>query len=124
LISLNLSSTKLSALSALPLFSALRTNQTLIDLNLSSEVESNQCNKLGPAGAKALARALAAPQRYLCMVNVKGNMIGNEGFVRVCQAMGLNEGHLESLNVERNQINHKGIKEFVEVIRRGECKLK
>ena len=45
LISLNLSSNNLTPLGAAPLFKALRTNQTLVHLNLSSDVESNSCNK-------------------------------------------------------------------------------
>ena len=120
LISLNLSSNNLTPLGAAPLFKALLTNSTLIQLNLSSDVESNSCNKLGPSGARSLAKLLET-QRYLAIVNVKGNAIGNEGMQALCLALGPNGGHIESLNVERNMVGPKGAKDMVEAIRRGEC---
>jgi len=120
LISLNLSSNNLTSLSAAPLFKALRTNHTLVHLNLSSDVESNTCNKLGPSGARSLAKLLES-QRYLAIINVKGNAIGNEGMQALCLALGQNAGHIESLNVERNMIGPKGAMVMVEAIRRGEC---
>lgn len=120
LISLNLSSNNLTPLGAAPLFKALRTNHTLVHLNLSSDVESNTCNKLGPSGARSLAKLLES-QRYLAIVNVKGNAIGNEGMQALCLALRENEGHIESLNVERNMVGPKGAMEVVEAIRRGGC---
>ena len=58
LISLNISSNNITHLGVSHLFKSLESNTHLIDLNLSSEVEGNSSNKLGPAGAEMLANLL------------------------------------------------------------------
>jgi Ran GTPase-activating protein (RanGAP) involved in mRNA processing and transport len=58
LYKLNLSSNNITYLGAEPLFKALLQNQSVIDLNMASDVESNNCNKLGFQGAEMLAGLL------------------------------------------------------------------
>jgi Ran GTPase-activating protein (RanGAP) involved in mRNA processing and transport len=58
LVSLNLASNCITHEGASAIFNALAQNESVIHINLSSDVESNQHNKLGPQGASDLAKLL------------------------------------------------------------------
>lgn len=58
---------------------ALRHNNSLVDLSLSSgKSGSNSRNRILERGAYELSRALAI-NKYLIILNLTGNGIGNEG---------------------------------------------
>ena len=86
----------------------------MIDLNLSTDIESSACNKIGQQGAEQLA-VLLKSQKFLAYVNLKGNSIGNNGFKALSDMLPMNDTLL-SLNVERNQITGPAIAYLTKVI--------
>jgi Ran GTPase-activating protein (RanGAP) involved in mRNA processing and transport len=81
-VALDLSSNTLSQLGAKDLFKALETNESIIDLNLSS-CEGMQRNTIGPLGAKFLG-AMLQVNKYLIILNLRGNYIGDAGVKNMC----------------------------------------
>jgi Ran GTPase-activating protein (RanGAP) involved in mRNA processing and transport len=104
---LNVSSNKITHLGLSHLVQALERNCSIIDLNLANNLEGNCCNRIGYQGAEVLAKLLRN-QKFLQILNITGNSIGDRGFKALCDILPHNDT-LISLNVEKNQITQSGV---------------
>lgn len=86
-VSLNLSMNKITSKGAEYLAEAIKYNQSLIELNLSSgcAAGSNR-NRISEKGAAFIAKALEH-NRFIQFLNVSGNCIGNVGAHRLLKSI-------------------------------------
>ena len=107
LVHLDLSSNSISTTGGAAIISSLETNNSLINLNLSS-YEGLSRNTLGPNGVKAL-RFVLRVNRYLAILSLAGNFIGDIGVGYLCEGLEGNTTLIE-LNLAQNEITSEGIK--------------
>ena len=85
------------------LANALKQNNSLIELSLSSiNSFGNTRNRIMERGALKLSQALAV-NRFLLILNLKGNGISNEGLSYLLPAIAQSDT-LQSLNLSQNEI--------------------
>lgn len=89
------------------MFSALEKNESVVDLNLSTEVDSKYPNKISLQGIQLIASKLR-DQKFLSIMNLKGVQIGSDGFIALCSILPFNKT-LIGMNVEKNQITPRGV---------------
>jgi Ran GTPase-activating protein (RanGAP) involved in mRNA processing and transport len=115
IVSLDLTSNQIGSAGGAFIFTALKDNQSIIDLNLSS-AEGLARNTLGPAGVKPLAKVLQINQ-FLTFLNLAGNFIGDTGLGYICQGIqGGNNKGLKVMNLTLNDISDEGIELFREAL--------
>ena len=108
LVYVDLSSNELSQNGGNVILQALQFNQSIIDINLSSSEGLNR-NTIGSKGVEPLRRVLAL-NKFLIILNLSGNFIGNKGLGYICE--GLRTGRnqtLIKLNLSLNDINADGM---------------
>lgn len=109
---LDLSSNSISTTGGAALISSLETNNSLLNLNLSS-YEGLSRNTLGPNGVKPLKFVLKI-NRYLAILSLAGNFIGDTGVGYLCEGLEGNTTLME-LNLAQNEITSEG----VEIMEKG-----
>ena len=109
---LDLSSNSISTAGGTALISSLETNNSLLNLNLSS-YEGLSRNTLGPNGIKPLRYVLKI-NRYLAILSLVGNFIGDTGVGYICEGLEGNTTLME-LNLGQNEITFEG----VEIMEKG-----
>jgi Ran GTPase-activating protein (RanGAP) involved in mRNA processing and transport len=140
---LDLSSNSISTAGGTALISSLETNNSLLNLNLSS-YEGLSRNTLGPNGIKPLRYVLKI-NRYLAILSLAGNFIGDKGVGYICEGLegnttlmelnlsqneitsegveimekGFKHTEIQTLNLTRNPIKNKGAKSIANMIMRG-----
>jgi Ran GTPase-activating protein (RanGAP) involved in mRNA processing and transport len=111
-VQLDLSSNSISTTGGAALISSLETNNSLLNLNLSS-YEGLSRNTLGPNGVKPLKFVLKI-NRYLAILSLAGNFIGDTGVGYLCEGLEGNTTLME-LNLAQNEITSEG----VEIMEKG-----
>ncbi len=109
---MDLSSNSISTAGGTALISSLETNNSLLNLNLSS-YEGLSRNTLGPNGIKPLRYVLKI-NRYLAILSLAGNFIGDTGVGYICEGLKGNTTLME-LNLAQNEITSEG----VEIMEKG-----
>ena len=110
-----MSSNEISHEGGKAIIQALAYNESLVDLNLSSFEGLNR-NTLGCKGVEPLRQILAF-NRFLTILNVSGNFIGNKGLAFICEGLlaGPNQTLLK-LNIAQNDINASGMDHLYETL--------
>lgn len=103
LIHLDISSNGISSVGFKDIFASLYSNITLVSLNLSSSDRSHR-NKLGPKGAKELAKLLRHSV-YIQFLNLSSTALWNEGAKIVLDSVKENK-ILTSLILKSNEMTH------------------
>ena len=107
LIELNISNCQTEDSSVLTISSCLMTNRTLCKLNLSS-------NKITDKGTNKLAEAIQV-NTMLQELNISKNNITDEGAKRLAEVIQMNTT-LEELNISINNITDEGVKRLAKAI--------
>ncbi|XP_078062596.1 NACHT, LRR and PYD domains-containing protein 3-like [Mustelus asterias] len=97
------------------LASALSTNRSLIDLNLS-------LNKLGDSGVKLLSAALRNPECKIQKLNLYGNDLSDSCAEDLASALSTNRSLID-LNLGDNKLGDSGVKLLSVALRNPDCKI-
>ncbi|XP_078057458.1 NACHT, LRR and PYD domains-containing protein 3-like [Mustelus asterias] len=97
------------------LASALSTNRSLIDLNLS-------LNKLGDSGVKLLSAALRNPECKIQKLNLFRNDLSDSCAEDLASALSTNRS-LTDLNLGYNKLGDSGVKLLSVALRNPDCKI-
>ncbi|XP_078061497.1 NACHT, LRR and PYD domains-containing protein 3-like [Mustelus asterias] len=97
------------------LASALRTNRSLIDLNLG-------VNKLGDSGVKLLSVALRNPDCKIQELHLRGNDLTDSCAEDLASALSTNRSLID-LNLGDNKLGDSGVKLLSVALRNPECKI-
>lgn len=87
------------------LYNGLRSNKSIIDLNISR-------NNLDNEWAELISQLLCNPSCQIRNLDIYDNKIGEAGGILIANAL-LTNNNLRSLNLKGNSIQFKGGKEFL-----------
>ena len=107
LVSLDISSNSISYKGGQKIFSIFIKQQSIIDLNISSQEGINR-NRLTAKGIKNIVKYLEN-NLFIETLNLSGNSLKNEGFDLICKGLN-NNISLYNLNISNNEILDSGIK--------------
>ena len=105
-----LSSCGMTDAGALLVAAAVRSNPSILGLQVSA-------NRIGDAGAEALAQTLSSLQ-YL---NVYGNAITDRGAVALARAWSSKDSRLKALHLDGNRVSEHGARELFAALRNNRC---
>ncbi|XP_038657033.1 uncharacterized protein LOC119968004 [Scyliorhinus canicula] len=112
---LNLYGNALTGLCAEDLSSALRTNRSLMDLDLGD-------NKLGDSGVKLLSAALQNPDCKIQKLELDDNILTDGCAEDLASALSKNQS-LIHLNLGNNKLEDSGVKVLSAALRNPDCKI-
>ena len=106
LVQLHLGSNDISNKGFIDLFTCLKENNSIIDLNLSNQDSLQNRNRFNSTGAcHALSEMLRCNKVLFCL-NINGCTIGTEGLSKICPALNSSTGSgLAVLNLANNDFD-------------------